>query len=68
MYDDHNDTEVCISILLSDRHFGHVFSPVQWASVGAVFIGLYMEIVAKIGDGSSDGGGNNANNGRSKRQ
>ena len=58
-----------VSILLSVRHFGHVFSPVQWTSVGCVFVGLYMEIVAKISDGSSDGGNNSStNNGKSKRQ
>ena len=60
-------TRKFVSILLSVRHFGHVFSPIQWTSVGAVFFGLYMEIVAKIGDGSSDGG-NNANNEKRKRQ
>ena len=59
-------TRKFVSILLSVRHFGHVFSPVQWTSVGCVFVGLYMEIVAKISDGSSDG--NNANNEERKRQ
>ena len=60
-------TRKFISILLSVRHFGHVFSPIQWTSVGAVFFGLYMEIVAKIGDGSSDDG-NSANNEKRKRK
>ena len=59
-------TRKFVSILLSVRHFGHVFSPVQWTSVGCVFVGLYMEIVAKISDGNSDG--NNANNGERKRK
>ena len=59
-------TRKFVSILLSVRHFGHVFSPVQWTSVGCVFVGLYMEIVAKISDGNSDG--NNANNGERKRR
>ena len=50
-------TRKFVSILLSVRHFGHVFSPIQWISVVMVFGGLYMEIVAKVGgDGSSNGG------------
>lgn len=56
VHNDNNDTEVCVSILLSVRHFGHVFSPIQWISVVMVFGGLYMEIVAKVGGGGSNNG------------
>ena len=46
-------TRKFVSILLSVRHFGHVFSPIQWISVVMVFGGLYMEIVAKVSGGST---------------
>jgi len=52
-------TRKFVSILLSVRHFGHVFSPIQWTSVFMVFGGLYMEIAAKLCEdktvGPSDG-------------
>ena len=50
-------TRKFVSILLSVRHFGHVFSPTQWISVVMVFGGLYMEIAAKVGGG----GGSSSN-------
>ena len=45
--------------------FGHVLDIWQWGSVGLVFGGLYLEIVAKLveqqhqrGDGEDDGDAN----------
>lgn len=41
-------TRKFFTILLSVYKFGHVISVWQWCSVTIVFIGLYMEIVAKL--------------------
>ena len=41
-------TRKFFTILLSVYKFGHVLSVWQWCSVTIVFIGLYMEIVAKL--------------------
>jgi len=46
-------TRKFFSILLSVRAFGHVFSAVQWTSIGMVFGGLYLEIAAKLNARSS---------------
>lgn len=40
-------TRKFFTILLSVIHFGHVFSTLQWLSVGLVFCGLYTGIVSK---------------------
>ena len=49
-------TRKFFTILLSVIHFGHVFTAVQWASIGMVFGGLYLEISAKIGSSRRIGG------------
>jgi len=46
-------TRKFFSILLSVRHFGHVFSNLQWSSIAMVFSGLYMEIAAKLNRGGT---------------
>ncbi len=50
-------TRKFFTILLSVYKFGHVLDAWQWGSVGLVFGGLYLEIVAKLfGRGGGDGG------------
>jgi UDP-galactose transporter B1 len=48
-------TRKFFTILLSVYKFGHVLSIWQWISVTLVFIGLYMEIVAKLFERVDDG-------------
>ena len=45
-------TRKFFTILLSVYKFGHVLDAWQWGSVGLVFGGLYLEIVAKMVDNS----------------
>ena len=58
-------TRKFFTILLSVYKFGHVLDIWQWGSVGLVFGGLYLEIVAKLveqqhqhGEGDDDGDAN----------
>ena len=48
-------TRKFFTILLSVYKFGHVLDVWQWCSVGLVFGGLYLEIVAKFIGGKGDG-------------
>ncbi|KAL9181061.1 hypothetical protein ACHAXT_009866 [Thalassiosira profunda] len=44
------------TLLLSVYRFGHVLSGWQWASIGLVFGGLYLEIAAKLFERRPEGG------------
>jgi UDP-galactose transporter B1 len=50
-------TRKFFTILLSVYKFGHVLDVWQWSSVGLVFGGLYLEIMAKFIEEKGDGGG-----------
>lgn len=50
-------TRKFFTILLSVYRFNHVLNLWQWCSIGLVFCGLYLQIVAKLFDGSDESGG-----------
>lgn len=61
-------TRKFFTILLSVYKFGHVLSVVQWFSVALVFVGLYVEIVAKLFDKEGGGGGRRSGYAKSGRK
>ncbi|KAL7470592.1 hypothetical protein ACHAXS_010841 [Conticribra weissflogii] len=60
-------TRKFFTILLSVYKFGHVLDVWQWGSVGLVFGGLYLEIVAKLFEGRCNDGDANSDAVESQR-